>query len=316
MRRPHLRDLPELPDPPPDCLLRTLHQGDTNAVAALLSRAFDDASWTPERVHRALIADPNVPETFLIEAAGRLAATASAQTVDAAFDLPHVGFLHWVGVEPDETGRGLGYFVSLRVLHELRARGHTEARLKTEDFRLPALKTYLKLGFRPFLVDDGHADRWEAVAREMPPKYQAQINAALASTPPVDFPLFASVRVRTYELDSFGHVNNAVYFHYLEEARTEFLRQKNIAFSDFARLNVQLVIVEAHIHYLSPAKSGDVVQIWGRFRDIRAASLVIDYELTNQTGRPLARAWTKGAFVSALTGKPCRAPDFFRTAFA
>ena len=129
-------------------------------------------------------------------------------------------------------------------------------------------------------------------------------------------PLSVSIRVRTYELDSFGHVNNAVYFHYLEEARSEFLTQLGVSFNDFVSFGVQLVIVEAHINYLSAAKYGDVVQITGGFRDVRAASLVIDYELTHQSGRRLARAWTKGAFVLAETGKPCRAPAAFRDAFA
>ena len=130
------------------------------------------------------------------------------------------------------------------------------------------------------------------------------------------FPFRALVRVRTYELDSFGHVNNAVYLNYLEEARSEFLQQMGVSFHDFQTLNVQLVIVEAHINYLSAAKYGDVVEIAGRFRDVRPASLTIDYELMEQeSGRMLARAWTRGAFVYALTGKPCRAPDRFRDAF-
>lgn len=130
------------------------------------------------------------------------------------------------------------------------------------------------------------------------------------------FPLSATVSVRTYELDSFGHVNNAVYLQYMEEARSEFLKQIGVSFNDFAVLDVQLVIVEAHVSYVSSAKYGDVVEIAGRFRDVRPASLTIDYELTKQnTGRLLARAWTRGAFVSAQTGKPCRAPVLFRNAF-
>ncbi len=131
------------------------------------------------------------------------------------------------------------------------------------------------------------------------------------------FPFKASVRVRTYELDSFGHVNNAVYLNYMEEARSEFLTQMGVSFDDFGPLGVQLVIVEAHVAYLSTAKYGDIVQIAGRFRDVRAASLTIDYELTEaKTGHLLARAWTRGAFVSAQTGKPCRAPAPFQDAFS
>jgi YbgC/YbaW family acyl-CoA thioester hydrolase len=125
------------------------------------------------------------------------------------------------------------------------------------------------------------------------------------------------LRVRTYELDSFGHVNNAVYLNYLEEARSEFLRQIGLSFHDFAREGVQLVIVEARLRYLSPARYGDEVIVAGRFKDVRAASLVIEYTVTERaSGRMLAEAETRGAFVDAVSGRPVRAPRRFQQAFS
>ena len=124
------------------------------------------------------------------------------------------------------------------------------------------------------------------------------------------------LRVRTYELDSFGHVNNAVYLNYLEEARSEFLRQIGLSFNDFAVSGVQLVIAEARIRYLSPARYGDDILVHGRFSEVRSASVVIDYRLTDGTGtRVLATAWTKGAFINPVTGRPRRAPAAFQEAF-
>lgn len=130
------------------------------------------------------------------------------------------------------------------------------------------------------------------------------------------FPLSATVRVRTYELDSFGHVNNSVYLNYLEEARSEFLKQVGLSFHDFARFGVQLVITESYVRYVSPARYGDEIEVRSRFRDMRAASVYIDYRLTDlSTGRLIAEAWTRGAFVDAATGRPTRAPQPFRDAF-
>jgi acyl-CoA thioester hydrolase len=123
------------------------------------------------------------------------------------------------------------------------------------------------------------------------------------------------VRVRTYELDSFGHVNNSVYLNYLEEARSEFLKQIGLSFHDFARLGVQLVIIEARVRYLSPARYGDEIEVCGAFTDVRPASLTITYTLTEaESGRLVATAETRAAFVDAQTGRPTRAPDNFRRA--
>ena len=77
--------------------------------------------------------------------------------------------------------------------------------------------------------------------------------------------LSATVRVRTYELDSFGHVNNSVYLNYFEEARAEYLLQLGVSFDDFAKAGCQLVIVESYVKYISPARyaiSGEYWQDW------------------------------------------------------
>ena len=127
----------------------------------------------------------------------------------------------------------------------------------------------------------------------------------------------ARLRVRTYELDSFGHVNNSVYLNYLEEARSEFLKQVGQPFDDFARLGVHLVIIEANVRYLSPARYGDEIEIRGAFTDVGAATLTIIYSLTEvASGRLIARAMTRAAFVDGQTDRPTRAPAAFREAFS
>lgn len=62
--------------------------------------------------------------------------------------------------------------------------------------------------------------------------------------------------VRGYELDSFGHVNNAVYLNYLEQARWEIFREKNLA-GYFSESGKFLVVVETTIRYTREAKLFD-----------------------------------------------------------
>jgi len=65
-----------------------------------------------------------------------------------------------------------------------------------------------------------------------------------------------TINVRGYELDSFGHVNNAVYLNYCEEARWDILRSLEL-FEFFARTGLILVVTEADIRYIKEARVFD-----------------------------------------------------------
>jgi len=78
-----------------------------------------------------------------------------------------VGYVHMLGVVPEHQGKGLGYALVLCTLHFFKDRGFQEAVLDTDDFRLPAIKTYLNLGFEPVYVDEGHLSRWKTVLAKL-----------------------------------------------------------------------------------------------------------------------------------------------------
>lgn len=76
-----------------------------------------------------------------------------------------IGYLHMVGVLPEYTGRGLGCAAVIAALHRMHTERKTEAVLETDDFRLPAIRLYWKLGFRPLYKDESHNPRWEHILR-------------------------------------------------------------------------------------------------------------------------------------------------------
>jgi len=78
-----------------------------------------------------------------------------------------VGYLHMVGVLPEHASRRLGLQVSLACLHRMAAERRRAAVLETDDFRIPAIKTYLKLGFVPRLVHENQRQRWREVFMQM-----------------------------------------------------------------------------------------------------------------------------------------------------
>jgi mycothiol synthase len=77
--------------------------------------------------------------------------------------------LGWVVVEPAHRGRGLGELVCRGALGYVGALGHRYAYLLTEDFRRAAIKTYLRLGFEPEILDASHPARWAALRCELGP---------------------------------------------------------------------------------------------------------------------------------------------------
>ena len=64
-------------------------------------------------------------------------------------------------------------------------------------------------------------------------------------------------KVRDYECDQQGIVNNAIYQNYLEHTRHEFLLSKGINFSELAAQGIDLVVRRAELDYLKPLRSGD-----------------------------------------------------------
>jgi acyl-CoA thioester hydrolase len=66
--------------------------------------------------------------------------------------------------------------------------------------------------------------------------------------------------VRGYELDSYGHVNNAVYLNYFEQARWEIFRQLDLT-DHFRQNNMLLVVTEMQVRYSREAKLFDELVI-------------------------------------------------------
>ena len=93
---------------------------------------------------------------------------ATAQTTHNPTPLhPYGGELGWVAGRTAHAGHGLGMAVCAAVVRRHLSAGYERIYLNTDDFRLPALKTYLKLGFVPFIFGEGMPGRWEAICQKL-----------------------------------------------------------------------------------------------------------------------------------------------------
>jgi mycothiol synthase len=104
--------------------------------------------------------------TIIHEASGEIVATAMANHNPSDLH-PFGGELGWVAGHPDYPGVGLGMSVCGAVVKRLLGAGYQEIYLNTDDWRLPAIRTYLKLGFEPFLFLPDMAERWRVVCNQV-----------------------------------------------------------------------------------------------------------------------------------------------------
>ena len=64
-------------------------------------------------------------------------------------------------------------------------------------------------------------------------------------------------KVRDYECDMAGIVNNSVYLNYLEHARHEFIKNVGLNFKELLDAGIFTVVAHADLSYKTPLRSGD-----------------------------------------------------------
>jgi acyl-CoA thioester hydrolase len=117
-----------------------------------------------------------------------------------------------------------------------------------------------------------------------------------------------SLTVRTYECDSYGHVNNANYLNYLEYARYEFLRDIGFDYVSAVNAGYGVYIARVEIDYKKPAITDDKLTIKSWPVKTGAVSGVIAQEITRPAdGALIAGAKVTWAFVDSR-GAPTKIP--------
>ena len=90
------------------------------------------------------------------------------------YTFPFGGDIGFVFTNPNHRNKGLGLYVTALATKRLISSGYKSIRIVTNDHRLPALKTYLKLGFKPFLYSSDMEDRWKDVYKNLEIKFNTE----------------------------------------------------------------------------------------------------------------------------------------------
>lgn len=126
-----------------------------------------------------------------------------------------------------------------------------------------------------------------------------------------DYSYETDVDLRLRDIDFMGHVNNAIYASYLEQARQDY-------FTDVVGVSlveVDTVLANLEIDYASPIEADQTVSVALRIPELGTSSIPIAYEI-RADGDRAATARTVQVVVDRETGRSRPIPSAWRTRIA
>lgn len=126
------------------------------------------------------------------------------------------------------------------------------------------------------------------------------------------------LEVRFRDIDAFGHVNNAAFVTYLEQARIRYLIDN---LHEETPQHLPLILASLQVDFRAPILFGQEVEIGTRVDWIGNTSFSVSHRMTAGTGpqagqRLAAEAATVLVAYAYATERPIRVPDRWRDVFA
>lgn len=127
------------------------------------------------------------------------------------------------------------------------------------------------------------------------------------------FRFSTAIEVRWRDLDALNHVNNAVYFTYLEQARVRYLAELGVVPDTPG--GIGFILAEASCQFRSPLTLGERVTVRIRLSELRHSSFVFQYRMEGEDGRLAAEARSVQVCYDYEGKHPIPISDAWRKAF-
>ena len=125
---------------------------------------------------------------------------------------------------------------------------------------------------------------------------------------------YYSIDVRYGDLDPQGHVNNAKFLTYMEQARVAYVIELGL-WSGGSFLGFGFIVAEIRISYHQPVQFGAPVQVGVRTVRLGNKSLSMEYRIEDrQTRQVYARASSIGVAYDYTSNQSIRIPESWRSA--
>lgn len=123
------------------------------------------------------------------------------------------------------------------------------------------------------------------------------------------------VHVRSYELDSFGHLNHAVYLNYFEHARFQALREGGFPLDELESRGEGVHVVRVEVDYRREARLGTELLVRTRVDSGRTSSMTLRQVAVDPLDPEVVFAEARVVAVwIGPDGRPTRIPDDVRRA--
>jgi acyl-CoA thioester hydrolase len=129
-----------------------------------------------------------------------------------------------------------------------------------------------------------------------------------------EFRFYCPIEVRYGDLDPQGHLNNAKYLTYIEQARIKYI--KHIGLWDGGSfLDIGIILADVHLTFRSPIHFGQQVRVGVRVSRLGTKSLNMEYRLEDASnGQELAHGSTVSVAYNYYERKTIPLPENWRMA--
>ena len=126
------------------------------------------------------------------------------------------------------------------------------------------------------------------------------------------FRFYHPIEVRYGDLDPQGHVNNAKYLTYTEQARIAYIRHLSL-WEGGSFLKIGIILADARVTFLAPILFGQDVRVGVRVTRLGNKSMTMEYEIEDhQSGQPQATCTSVLVAYDYETEKTIPIPDGWR----
>jgi len=126
------------------------------------------------------------------------------------------------------------------------------------------------------------------------------------------FRFYHPIEVRYGDLDPQGHVNNAKYLTYMEQARIAYIRHLSL-WEGGSFLKIGIILADARVTFLAPILFGQDVRVGVRVTRLGNKSMTMEYEIEDhQSGQPQATCTSVLVAYDYETEKTIPIPDGWR----